>query len=80
MSSSVSPTLSGLFKPFLSFSLMAPLKSMILLSAIEILEANPPPFVVFEPVPDILLLEPNAFPPPILLCPNYGPPCPLGVS
>jgi len=51
-----------------------------LLKAIENLEAKPPPFVVFEPEPEILLLEPKALPPPILLYPNYGPPLPLGVS
>ena len=52
------------------------MKSIILLKAIENLEAKPPPLVVFEPFPEILLLDPKALPPPILLCPNYGPPSP----
>jgi hypothetical protein len=56
------------------------LKSIILLKAVENLEAKPPPLVVFEPPLEMLLLEPKAFPPPILLCPNCGPPFVPGVS
>ena len=40
---------------------------MILFKAVENLEASPPPLVVFEAFPEMLLLDPEAFPPPILL-------------
>lgn len=80
ISSSVSPKFPRLLKPFFSFSFTAPLKSIILLKAVENLEAKPPPLVVFEPPLEMLLLEPKAFPPPILLCPNCGPPFVPGVS